>query len=56
MTLQGVLDTEGKDQIYQGCENSLASVDYTLNEERRRFFQGKEKVWWGGSILFAVDA
>ena len=53
--LQGELslDTEGKDQIYQGYENSLASVDYILNKERRSFFQGRRK--YGGVVAYHLQ-
>lgn len=54
MTLQGELsiDTEEKDQIYQGYENSLASADYTLNKERS-FFQGRRKC--GGVVTYHLQ-
>lgn len=42
--------SEGKDQIYQEYTYPLASVDYILNEERKKFFKIREK--YGGVVAY----
>lgn len=45
------IDSEGKDRYIKGMKILWASVDCTLNKERRSFSRVGKSMWGGSDIL-----